>query len=60
MYVCNCTAITESQVAQAIENGCVAPEHIHPHCGKSLQCGRCLERMRDILAETESRLIAAE
>ena len=60
MYVCNCTAITESQVAQAIENGYACLPNISIRTGKSPQCGRCLERMRDMLAETESRLIAAE
>jgi len=60
MYVCNCNAITDRQVAQAIKDGCAHPQDIHRHCGKNPQCGRCLERMRDILGALDTKLIAAE
>lgn len=51
MYVCNCNGITEQQVETAIRAGCSKPLDIYAGCGKEPKCGRCMERMWDMLAD---------
>lgn len=61
MYVCNCNGITSEQVAKAIGEGCAEPLAIYAQCGKQPQCGRCLERMQDMLDGMSTHdLLAAE
>ena len=49
MYVCMCNALTDTQVAHAIEKGCRAPLDVYKACGTRPQCGRCMENMWHML-----------
>ena len=49
MYICICNALTDTQVARAIEKGCRAPQDVYKACGTQPQCGRCMETMSNML-----------
>ena len=49
MYICICNALTDTQVAHAIEKGCRAPLDVYKACGTQPQCGRCMETMWHML-----------
>lgn len=51
MYVCNCNGISQQQVETVIRAGCAKPLDIYAGCGKEPKCGRCMERMWDMLAK---------
>ncbi len=49
MYICSCNAITDKQVIQAIHHGCQNPLDIYVACDTRPQCGRCMDRMWEML-----------
>ena len=49
MYICVCNALTDKQVESAITSGCRRPNDIYSQCGTKPQCGRCAERMLELL-----------
>ena len=49
MFICNCNGISEQQVEAAINRGCTKPLDIYAGCGKEPKCGRCMDRMWDML-----------
>lgn len=51
MYICNCNGISADKVNAAIRAGCSNPLDIYTDCGKQPKCGRCMERMWDMLAK---------
>jgi len=60
MYICICNAINDQQVSQAIGRGCATPLDIYAECGTEPQCGRCMERMWEMLNATSSECLPAE
>ncbi|MGC6472490.1 MAG: (2Fe-2S)-binding protein [Parvibaculales bacterium] len=60
MYVCICNAINDQQVSQAISRGCKSPLDIYAECGHEPQCGRCMERMWEMLKASPSETYPAE
>lgn len=53
MYICVCNALTDKQVEFAITSGCRRPNDIYSQCGTKPQCGRCAERMLELLEATD-------
>lgn len=53
MYICVCNALTDKQVESAITSGCRRPNDIYSKCGTKPQCGRCAERMLELLEATD-------
>ena len=53
MYICVCNALTDKQVESAITSGCRRPNDIYSQCGTKPQCGRCAERMLELLEATD-------
>ncbi|EJW21114.1 hypothetical protein IMCC14465_09100 [alpha proteobacterium IMCC14465] len=59
MYICVCNALTDKQVDAAITSGCRRPDDIYSQCGTKPQCGRCAERMKEMLNATDMPRSAA-
>ena len=59
MYICVCNALTDKQVETAITSGCRRPDDIYSQCGTKPQCGRCAERMLELLEATDAPISAA-
>ena len=51
MYVCLCKAVTDSQIADAVEAGAVAVSHLEEACGLGTGCGRCRDFAQQIIDE---------
>jgi bacterioferritin-associated ferredoxin len=61
VYVCNCNAIRERQVHQAIACGASTPKAIFAHAGCQAQCAKCVCEMRQMIDEAQVALkMAAE
>ncbi len=50
MYVCTCNDLTERAVADAARSGAAAVSQIYAALDCAPQCGKCLPRIREILA----------
>ncbi len=59
MYICVCNALTDKQVESAITSGCRRPNDIYSQCGTKPQCGRCAERMLELLEATDIQPVAS-
>ena len=59
MYICVCNALTDKQVESAITSGCRRPNDIYSQCGTKPQCGRCAERMLELLEATDNQPVAS-
>lgn len=51
MYVCICAALNEKKVRAAVEAGARSPASVLRHHGGTLQCGKCVGMIRDMVAE---------
>jgi bacterioferritin-associated ferredoxin len=62
MYVCICARVRERDVRAAIRRGAHCEESIGRACGVGLNCGLCLDRIRELIedemAETSAPLAA--
>jgi bacterioferritin-associated ferredoxin len=52
MYICLCNAITDHQIAQAVEAGARSREDLARHLGVGLGCGRCVSCAEAVLNES--------
>jgi bacterioferritin-associated ferredoxin len=59
MYVCNCNALTESQVRKAIENHARNPAAVYRYYDCEPQCGRCVPEVRAMLKKEAREAKAA-
>ena len=56
MYVCICNPITDSQVRQAVSEGCHSLQDLRSNLGVAAYCGRCAESACQILrSEVQKR-----
>jgi len=53
MYVCSCNAITDRQIRAAAKEAGGSPTRCYLCLGFRPQCGKCLPRVKQILAELE-------
>jgi bacterioferritin-associated ferredoxin len=51
MYVCNCNALTQKQVREAIKNRPRDVEAVYRYHQCQPQCGRCVPDIREMLDE---------
>lgn len=51
MYVCVCKAVTESQVRQAIKEGCCNRARLRRELGVGTVCGKCTPMVKRMLSE---------
>ena len=60
MYICICSAVTDSDIDQAVKNGADCMRHLETRLGAGANCGACacaLERCLDkALAERPAAL----
>jgi bacterioferritin-associated ferredoxin len=61
MFVCICRAVTEQQVAAAIESGASSREAVSRACRAGGDCGACHATIEDMIEEhCDRRAIAAD
>ena len=51
MYVCICAAVSDRQIASAIERGADSLERLGMELGVGLRCGCCRPAMQEMLDE---------
>jgi len=49
MFVCVCHAVTDTQIREAVENGCCSMRDLRNELNVATQCGRCACHARDLL-----------
>jgi bacterioferritin-associated ferredoxin len=52
MYVCLCAGVTESQIRQAIIEGCRSMRALREELDVTAGCGKCAEMTKQILQAT--------
>jgi bacterioferritin-associated ferredoxin len=52
MYVCICRAVTDTDIREAVQNGCCSMRDLRNCLGVATQCGRCALTARDVLNES--------
>ncbi len=52
MIFCHCAGVTDTTIAQVIEDGASSVEDIARCCGAGLNCAPCREELELLLAET--------
>lgn len=61
VYVCNCNAIRQRQVHQAIAAGAATPKAVFDHVQCRPQCAKCVCEMREMIDDAQmSFRMAAE
>lgn len=53
MYVCNCNAITQSDVARAIDEGASHWKEVHTHFQQTPCCGMCENEMTEAIGGSD-------
>lgn len=56
MYVCLCVGVTETQIRQAIADGCHSIKALQDELGVGIICGKCIEMIECILQETAIKM----
>jgi bacterioferritin-associated ferredoxin len=41
VYICNCNALTDKQIAAAVAAGAIRPRDVYAVCGCKAECGCC-------------------
>lgn len=54
MYVCLCMGVTDTQVREKIEEGCVSTDALQDTLGVGKNCGQCMEMVQQILEKERS------
>ena len=55
MYVCICNGVTDHQIREAAEAGCVSLTELTMRTGVGVNCGSCLPSAEAILDEVRNR-----
>ncbi len=50
MYVCICNGVTDTQILEAVANGCASVAELTMRTGCGSNCGSCLETAASMLA----------
>ena len=53
MYVCNCNAITQSDVARATDEGASHWKEVHTHFQQTPCCGMCENEMTEAIGGSD-------
>lgn len=57
MYICICNPVTDTQVRQAISQGCHSLSALQSALGVGAGCGRCTDSAHEILEQEQSRSV---
>ncbi len=49
MFVCLCNGVTDTQIKQAVQNGCDSLKKIKDSTGAMTQCCKCCDQCKEIL-----------
>ena len=60
MYVCLCQGVTDSQIRDAIYEGCCSYREVRETLGVASQCGKCASVAKQVVRETLSDLQASQ
>lgn len=60
MFVCICHAITEKEIAQAVEQGAGSMKELREQLSVATQCGKCTSFAKSILDELTPNYDLAE
>ena len=52
MYVCLCHGVTDSQIREAVGEGCCSMRALRRELGVASSCGRCAPYAKQVLDET--------
>ena len=56
MYVCICHAVTDTQIKNAVEDGCCSLREVSQCLSVGKTCGRCVPAAREVIYDTLSEL----
>ena len=56
MYVCICNGVTDSQILEAVANGCRSVAELTMRTGAGANCGSCLDMAAEMIAQMQSEL----
>ncbi|MFM9033936.1 MAG: bacterioferritin-associated ferredoxin [Mycobacterium sp.] len=59
MYVCLCSGVTSTTVAEAVACGASTCKQVAIACGAGLDCGRCLRSVKAILEAGSARAVSS-
>ena len=51
MYICNCTAVRDSDVRAAIDRGAMSVTQVFETLGEKQSCGKCTPEVRKMLGQ---------
>jgi len=54
VYVCICNGVTDTQIREAAEGGCVSVAELTMRTGCGATCGSCLEMASELLAKARN------
>lgn len=60
MYVCLCQGVTDSQIKEAIYEGCCSYREVRETLSVGTQCGKCACFAKQIVRETLGELQASQ
>tara|TARA_B100000029_G_scaffold181849_1_gene179499 strand:+ start:1821 stop:2015 length:195 start_codon:yes stop_codon:yes gene_type:complete len=49
MFVCICNAISDKDIKTALKHGADSPKQIYKFCNSSIQCGKCVETVYEMI-----------
>lgn len=52
MYVCLCAQVTDSDIRQAVREGCCSVRDLRDRLGVAAGCGKCAEMAQELIKET--------
>lgn len=56
MFVCVCKAITDKDIAQAVENGADSLRAVREALDLGSQCGKCVVEAANVVKETKANM----
>jgi len=51
MYVCICRQVTDSQIRQMCEAGCLDPAEVRARLGVAADCGKCRRQANTVVSD---------
>ena len=60
MYVCLCEGVTDTQIRDAVYEGCCSYREVRENLGVGTQCGKCACVAKQVVRETLSEVQAGQ
>lgn len=55
MYVCLCNGVTDTQIKDAVDNGCQRMRDLRAQLGVTKQCGKCASHALEVLTQAKAQ-----